>query len=162
MQFRCCFFFGLALGLSARIGVAQQTREPELSRKSEAIATVWAVLPGAGHIYAGETTRGLLLAGATGLSFMYGLSDGQCKQPYTDVRTCELEKNESLAEASLIAAFALYAFSLWDAHDAARRANARRGLSLGVYEAAPTWILGISRTTQPYLGLGVELRKSRR
>lgn len=128
----------LCISLPAGSAAAQQDSIPDRPQKSEAVATVLAVfLPGAGHVYAGETGRGLLLAGATGLTFMYGFADGQCKRPYDDVRSCELEKNETLAAASFLTSLGLYAYSLWDAHRAVRRTNPQRNLGLGAFDVAP-------------------------
>lgn len=141
-----------ALALAIRPSAAQQSESP---RKSETTATVLGVLlPGAGHIYAGEMGRGLLLMATAGLAFAYGFSDGQCKRPYTDVRTCELDKNETLAGISLATALGIYAFSAGDAHRAARRANAGRGLVIGPLIASPE--LMISSIVRPRAYAGVE------
>ena len=147
------------LGLAARPCVAQQPSEPP--RKSGTTATMLALLlPGTGHIYAGETGRGLLFMGAAGLAFAYGFSDGQCKRPYTDVRTCELDKNETLAGISLATALGIYAFSAWDAHRAVRRTNARRGVAIGPLTLSPE--LGLRQIARPVAYLKVRLRTTHR
>lgn len=129
MRLACSTALLCVFALTARPCVAQQSEPP---RKSETTATILAlILPGAGHIYAGETGRGLVFMSTAGLAFAYGFSDGQCKRPYTDVRTCELEKNETVAGISLAAALGIYAFSAWDAHRAVKRTNARRRSVVG-------------------------------
>lgn len=141
--------------ISARPSAAQQSEEP---RKSETTATILGlILPGAGHLYAGETGRGLLLMGTTGLAFAYGFSDGQCKRPYTDVRTCELDKNETLAGISLVAALGLYAYSVWDAPRAVKRANGRRGRVVGSLMASTR--LAVTPIPRAAAYLGVELAR---
>lgn len=113
---------------AAQEAAAQEAADSQQpGRKSGAVATILGVfLPGAGHIYAGETGRGALFAAGTGLAFMYGFGDGRCKRPYTDVRTCETDKSETLSAASFVSAFVIYGVSIWDAHRAARRTNAKR------------------------------------
>lgn len=142
------------LALGARPLLAQQP--PSQPLKSGTTATVLALLlPGAGHIYAGETGRGLLLMGTGALAWGYAFSDGQCKRPYTDVRTCELEKNETLAGISMAAALGVYAFSAWDAHRAVKRTNARRTRVVGYFSVAAA--LAASPVPRPTGFLKIEL-----
>lgn len=153
MRLTCSAALLCVFAISARPSAAQQSGQPS---KSETTATILGlILPGAGHIYAGETGRGLLLMGAAGLAFAYGFSDGQCKRPYTDVRTCELDKNETLAGISLAGALGIYAYSAWDAHRAVKRANARRGRVVGSLNVSTRLV--ISPIPRPAAYLGVEL-----
>ncbi|HEU4747674.1 MAG TPA: DUF6677 family protein [Gemmatimonadaceae bacterium] len=157
MRLPCSTVLLFVFALSPRPSVAQQSEPP---RKSETTATILGlILPGAGHIYAGETGRGLLVMGTSGLAFAYGFSDGQCKRPYTDVRTCELDKNETLAGISLAAALGIYAFSAWDAHRAVKRTNARRGRVVGYFNVSSG--LAVSSVPRPTTRLRVELSRVR-
>ena len=153
MRLTCSTALLCVLALTARPGFAQ---DPEPTRKSETTATILSlILPGAGHIYAGETGRGLVFMGAAALAFGYGFSDGQCKRPYTDVRTCELDKNETLGGISLAAALGIYAFSAWDAHRAVKRTNARRRSVVGSLNVSTG--VAVSPVPQPTAYLRVEL-----
>ena len=132
-----------ALAVAARPCVGQQDSVPAaradslraagqdpasaVPRKSGAVATTIALFTGGGgHIYAGEYVRGTLIMASAGLAFGYGFADGRCKRPSTDPRTCESDKNASLAAASMLTAFAIYGFGMWDAHKAVQRTNERR------------------------------------
>lgn len=153
MRLACSTALLCVFALSARPSLAQQSEPP---RKSGTTATILALLlPGAGHIYAGEPGRGLLLMGTGALAWGYAFSDGQCKRPYTDVRTCELEKNDRLAGISLAAGLGIYAFSAWDAHRAVKRTNARRKRAVGSLNVSTR--LEVSPVPLPIASLRVEL-----
>lgn len=123
--------------------------------KVGSVATIWAVvIPGAGHIYSGERTRGLLIIAAVGTSFLYGFGDGRCTEPYTDVRSCEVTENGSTA--ALILSVGIYGYSVWDSHRAARRTNQRRSrVRQGVTAVSPHWQLTPDASGGLRVGLGV-------
>jgi hypothetical protein len=86
-----------------------------------------AVLPGSGHVYAGEPLKGLFFAGAFGLTLWQSVDNLQKLQP--DYR----EKNATAGQLYGLAAIVTYGFCVQDAFDSARRYNRRYHLKL-------TWV----------------------
>ncbi len=78
-----------------------------------------AVLPGSGHVYAGEPIKGLFFAGAFGLTLWQSVDNLQKLQP--DYR----EKNATAGQIYGLAALVTYGFCVQDAFDSARRYNRR-------------------------------------
>jgi TM2 domain-containing membrane protein YozV len=102
---------------------AQQSPPSATTLKDPAIARILGILPGAGHMYAGEVARGLLyFSGTTGILLVGGyISFGECFSDSIDRSDCQR------AEAvTLIAAGGLWVWSIVDAGRAARRTNAKR------------------------------------
>jgi hypothetical protein len=107
------------------------TTVPEL--KSPTTARLLGIIPGAGHMYAGEVGRGFLYLGGTlGILLVGGLVGA------TDCFTDELFSNQpdcgrTTAETvSLIAAGGLWVWSIVDAGRAARRTNAKRAATVSL------------------------------
>jgi len=99
------------------------------SAKSPTTARIIGILPGAGHVYAGETQRGLtIFGGLIGLGLIGGVAlavDCAGGGYGTDTENC----GSSGAETALtIAVLGVWGWSIYDAGLAARRTNAARGL----------------------------------
>jgi hypothetical protein len=149
----------LALVLAATTLRSQDTARvapPGPGAKSPTTARVIGIVPGAGHLYAGETRRGLTYFGATVGTFMLaGLMLGaDC----IGQENCDESIEPTLV---LLAAFGQWGWSIYDAGRAAERANARRRwsrVSLIVAPGRPTVAgetkgqglkLGLSLTSPP-------------
>ena len=118
--------------------------------KSGAAATLIAVLvPGGGHIYAGEPKRGLLFLASMSATYMVALAHSTCRVDYNDGQ-CDSDK--TLASVASFATLGVYVFSLWDAHRAAARTNRRRGVAVGHFEAMPQASLAVSARAEVRVG----------
>ena len=100
----------------------EQQQRPRPLQKDPSAATVFAiVLPGGGHIYAGETTKGLVMLGTATAAPVAGSLLGR-------------ESTVPRWTGSLVA-IGIWIYSLVDAAPAARRANARNGYAVSVRAA---------------------------
>jgi hypothetical protein len=95
-------------------------------------ARVIGIVPGAGHIYAGETMRGLGYLGATvGIIVIGGtLMAAECVGSLGE--SCEDSSTEDVAT---VAALGVWAWSIYDAGRAAHRTNAKRRLRVSLIVA---------------------------
>ncbi len=101
---------------------AQAQRE-----KSPTLARVIGVVPGLGHVYAGEPVRGLgWLAATVGVAAVGGsISDSQCQkedEPYTD----EYCSSKTIDVITAVATAGVWVWSIVDAGRTAERTNLRR------------------------------------
>ena len=132
----------------------QDTTVPAL--KDPTTARLIGIIPGAGHMYAGEVGRGFLYLGGTlGLFVAAGLASVSHCIEYSlfgvDPPDCDRSPEEVLA---LIAAGGLWVWSIFDAGRAARRTNAKRAARVSpVIEPTPA-ALGDDGTT---VRLGVRI-----
>lgn len=107
--------------------VATSTPVPGKNSKSPTTAGLLsAVLPGSGHVYAGQPFRGLFFAGVFGLSLWQSLENfhklaGQYKS-----------KNATAGQLFGLAAIVSYGFGVQDAYDSANRYNRRYHLKLSL------------------------------
>jgi hypothetical protein len=100
--------------------------------KSPTAARVIGIIPGAGHMYAGEVGRGFLYLGGTLGILLAGalLSAAECT---ADLLSNTPDCGSTTAETvSLIAAGGLWVWSIVDAGRAARRTNAKRAASVSL------------------------------
>ena len=124
--------------------------------KSPTTARLIGIIPGAGHMYAGEVGRGFLYLGGTLGILVAGalVSTADC---YADLLSTTEDCGSNTAETvTLIAAGGLWVWSIVDAGRAARRTNAKRAASASLL-LEPTRLpssLGRDRTA---VRLGVRL-----
>jgi TM2 domain-containing membrane protein YozV len=106
---------------------ATQADTTVVALKSPTTARVIGIIPGAGHMYAGEVGRGFLyLGGTVGLVFVAALAGvTHCLDDaiWSDQSDCD---GGTAATVGFIAAGGLWVWSIVDAGRAARRANAKR------------------------------------
>ena len=95
--------------------------------KSPTTARVLGILPGVGHMYAGETGRGLAYLGGTfGVLLVGGLVlASDCTY---QVATADEDCSAGTETAVTVAVLGFYGWSIYDAGRAAHRTNARSGL----------------------------------
>ena len=136
------------LGAQGSFGIQRQ------KPKSPMTARIIGILPGAGHIYAGETNRGLaFFAGTLGVLAVGGaISDAQCKEDEYSTDYCSSPVLDVLA---LVAGAGVWAWSIVDAGRAARRTNARHGLSAVIFE--PVRLPDARHHDRPALRIGLSL-----
>jgi hypothetical protein len=134
-----------ATTLAAQPEPQAETTAP--GRKSPTTARVIGIIPGAGHMYAGEVGRGFLYLGGTlGLvatAAAFAIDD--CVVELFSESDCGRSTGETV---SLIAAGGLWVWSIIDAGRAARRTNAKRAArtSLIVTPTRLPTALGDART----------------
>jgi hypothetical protein len=124
--------------------------------KSPSAARVIGIIPGAGHMYAGEVGRGFLYLGGTlGLVFVAGLAHfSECFMS-DEPGGCE----STAGTVSLVAAGGLWVWSIVDAGRAARRTNAKRAASASlILEPARTPVARGDDHTGVRLGLRITTR----
>jgi hypothetical protein len=117
-----------ALHAQAIAGSAPVSARSVEEAKSPTTARLIGILPGVGHMYAGETTRGFAYLGGIVGVLVVGtmLLTGECVDDLLAAKQdCE---SSTLENAVTIAALGLYGWSIYDAGRAAQRTNARRGL----------------------------------
>lgn len=96
--------------------------------KSPTTARVLGIVPGLGHLYAGEPGRGALVAGAfVGLVVIGSAAVlGDCMAEWSEPECGSSVVSDVIVPVALIGTIG---YSIWDAGRAAHRTNARRGLS---------------------------------
>lgn len=123
----------LALVAGAMPLIAQGGRPPvavtsanSAQAKSPTLARIIGILPGAGHMYAGETGRGFAyLGGILGVALIGGVALAANCIP-ADASDCD----SAAGEAGLtVAVVGLWGWSIYDAGRAAHRTNFKRGVS---------------------------------
>jgi hypothetical protein len=154
---RTAFLPMVALVLSAT-NLGAQITATATERKSPTTARLIGVVPGAGHVYAGETRRGLAyLGGTAGLLVLGGVvlaagcmaeglanaSDPDCPSPVVE-------------NVFVGAVLGLWGWSIYDAGRAAHRTNARRGLRASLI-VAPTRSPASNRRDRSAVRLGLSV-----
>lgn len=92
--------------------------------KNPVVARVIGIVPGAGHMYAGETRRGLAYMGGTVGVFLLGTTLFVTECVVSFGARCE---EESITDdVTVLATLGVWAWSIYDAGRAAHRTNARR------------------------------------
>jgi len=109
-------------------------RAAEAGQKSPTLARAIGILPGAGHMYAGETGKGFAyLGGMVGvmvLSSMLVVTDCTAGAVVRDSEdSCP---SSLLMNAAATATLGIWGWSIYDAGRAANRTNARRGLRVSM------------------------------
>ncbi len=121
--------------------------------KSPTAARLIGLVPGAGHVYAGEVRRGFGYLGSTlglfALSAM--ITVGDCLSHYSAGTDCG---DDPMATVAAFAGVGVWGWSIHDAGRAARRTNARRrgGLSLITH---PVGVSIAARRDRPGVELGL-------
>jgi hypothetical protein len=124
--------------------------------KSPTIARLLAIVPGAGHMYAGEMEHGLIVATVIPSLVLAGALAGCLSVLFTpDQGHCE---RSTPVKVSLIAAGGLWAWSIFDAGRAARRTNAKRAASASFF-IQPTRIPAAPGDDRIAVRLGVSIRR---
>ncbi len=140
------------VGGQGTTGDAPTTRVGQSNRsKSPAAARVIGIIPGAGHMYAGEVGKGIAYLGGSLAILTIGaavLAADCVRDAFSD----EVCTGSSAAEnITLGAFFGLWAWSFYDAGRAARRTNAKRGIVASLI---------IAPTTSAQSGRGITLAVS--
>lgn len=149
-------FATTAAAQPSSLATATQDTTVSVLKSPTAARLIGVIMPGGGHMYAGEFDHGLLYAAAIPSLVVVGalahgidcLAGGSFDQP------CG---RSTVLTVSLIAAGGLWAWSIFDAGRAARRTNAKRAASSSLI-IQPTHIpaaLGDDRTA---VRLGVRIR----
>jgi hypothetical protein len=114
------------------LGAQDTARVAATGAKSPMTARVIGIVPGAGHIYAGETMRGLGYLGATAGIIVLGgtLLAAECVGSLGE--SCE---NSNTEDVATVAALGVWAWSIYDAGRAAHRTNAKRRLRVSLIVA---------------------------
>jgi hypothetical protein len=124
----------------------QQGQQSGPSYKDPGTATrIAGLITGGGHVYAGETKKGLLLLGGSLGSVVLGsvLTFAFCSTD--DIYSCSLAPYV----LGVLGAAGFWAYGVVDAPEAAKRANARNG-----YDALPVEpLLGVNARGQATVGL---------
>jgi hypothetical protein len=113
------------------LSTATQADTTVSAPKSPSTARVIGIIPGAGHMYAGEVGRGFLYLGGTlSLVFVAALAGFADCLDNVNFLSDQTDCGGSTAETvSLVAAGGLWVWSIVDAGRAARRTNAKRAAS---------------------------------
>jgi hypothetical protein len=110
------------------LGEPMATPTPVLGRKLKSPTKAGlfsAVLPGSGHVYAGQPVRGLLFAGVFGVTLWKSLENFKKNDDGT-------MKNSNAGQLYGLAALLTYGFAVEDAYDSANRYNRRYHLKLSL------------------------------
>jgi hypothetical protein len=110
----------VALAVASTPLAAQDTTRATAGAKDPTVARVIGIVPGAGHIYAGETMRGATYFGTTvGIFLLAGLMFA------SDCIGAEDCGKSSAPALAMLAGFGYWGWTIYDAGRAAHRANAR-------------------------------------
>ena len=141
-----CISALLALAVALPAAAQEPMAEPRSvpatfgTPKSVATARVLGIVPGAGHVYAGETRRAIGFVGSmAGVLALGTLSFAE--DCLADVLVEPVDCGFRTADVTVIAFYGLWAWSIYDAGRAAQRTNARRGFTV-LPTVAPTLLAG--------------------
>ena len=124
---------GSAGAQSTEFGAAP--RAAEAGQKSPTLARVIGILPGAGHMYAGETGRGFAyLGGMVGVLLFSSMLVATDCTAGAFVRESEdsCPSSPLIMNAAATATLGIWGWSIYDAARAANQTNARRGLRVSM------------------------------
>ena len=120
--------------------------------KDPTTARVIGIIPGAGHMYAGEVGPGFaymggvvglaVLGGAVVLADCFNFTNDPCETP-------------ALPYVWVGATAGLWGWSIYDAGRAAQRTNAKRGVQVAAFVAPATVMTRTRRVPAPTLGLTI-------
>jgi hypothetical protein len=126
--------------------------------KSPTAARIIGIIPGAGHMYAGETGRGFAyLGGIVGVALVGGLVLAvDCTADiYSGSDQCGTSAGEDVLAVAIVG---LWGWSIYDAGRAAHRTNAKQGLRASLL-IAPQRSRGVAHSGRGVrLGLSVATR----
>jgi len=104
-----------------RVGSAPSPDPGLVPKDPSAAALFSAIVPGLGHLYGGESIRGLFFTAAFGISLYLSIDNFKLQQvPNSDER---VSHNETAGSIYGLAALAVYGFSIQDAYSSAHRYN---------------------------------------
>jgi hypothetical protein len=119
----------IALTLAARDLVAQDTTRVDPGAKIPRVARTYGIIPGLGHVYAGEIGSGLILYITTTSSIVGAAMGGlDCFDESSGEDGCH-----GRAIVALAFGLGIWGWSVYDAGRAAERANAKRRLRVSVH-----------------------------
>lgn len=153
------FAIGLVL-LHAPLAVAQTTAAHPVAApthaKSATTARLLGIVPGVGHMYAGEPWHGVLyLGGVAALTTLAaGIAVTQCLDDALATGNCGSGSNTA-SNAVAIGALGLWGWSIYDAGRAARRTNARSIAKQTSLIVAPGKSVGRGESVGRTLRLGI-------
>ena len=151
-MFRLAFAALVALALAATDLTAQDTARSPAGSKSPTAARVIGIVPGAGHVYAGEVGRGLQHFGVTVGTLM--LASLMLAADCTGSENCD----DIRPAVAMLAGLGYWGWSIYDAGHAAERANARRRWSRMSLIAAPIMPTLTGANAARALKLGLSFR----
>jgi hypothetical protein len=152
---RIAFIAGLAALLFARPAAAQQ--HPVGYKDPNTATIISVIVPGGGHLYSGETTKGAMILGVGlgGLVLGTALSAESvgvdCNE---NTFECEDDTNYLPMAAGYLLYLGSWVYGIVDASDSAGRMNAQRGLSVAGVQVQPA----VAVRPQGGARVGVELR----
>jgi hypothetical protein len=119
-MFRIAIPTVVVLAVAAANLPAQDIPRTNAGAKDPTVARVIGIVPGAGHVYAGETMRGVAYFGTTaGIFLLAGL---MFASDCIGAEDCGKSTEPTLA---MLAGFGYWGWTIYDAGRAAHRANAR-------------------------------------
>jgi hypothetical protein len=140
-----------AVVLLLAAGASAGAQSTEAGRKSPTLARVIGVLPGAGHMYAGEPGKGFAylggIAGVLVLSTMLFVTDCLADAVAGGANSADPCPATLLENATAAATLGIWGWSIYDAGRAANRTNAPRGLVASVRLVPTMQRRSLSRTT---------------
>lgn len=159
------FILGLiAVTLSARAGAAQVIGDLNVdparrraAEKSPTTARLLGIVPGAGHVYAGEPRRGASVLGGMAGVLVVGslLLAGECIGNAGG--SAEDPCDSAVLETGVVVAFlGIWGWSIYDAGEAAKRTN-RRPRFGGAFRVRPV-VVGMSRSGEAGSHASIEMR----
>lgn len=126
--------------------------------KDPSTATIMSVIiPGGGHLYSGETTKGAMILGVGlgGLVLGTALSAESVGIDCTDdFRACEDNTSYLPIAAGYLLYLGSWVYGIMDASDSADRMNSTRGITIGDVRMQPTVTVGDEGGAR----VGLELR----
>jgi len=116
------------LAPSVQMPTATPTPRPGLSPKNPTEAALFSVvIPGSGHVYAGDPVRGVVFAALFGVGLWQTLDNLQLVH---DDSGNLVAKNETAGNLFGLATLAAYGFGIQDAYNTAAQYNKRNNLTL--------------------------------
>lgn len=103
---------------------------PGISAKNPTQAAIFsAVIPGSGHVYAGDPVKGIIFAAVFGVGLWQTIDNFQLV-PETPGSTTLVSKNEDLGHLFGLVTLAAYGFGIQDAYSTAANYNKKNNLTL--------------------------------
>ena len=147
----------VALALGAGTAPAQEPAAPIAGAKSPTAARVIGIIPGAGHMYAGETGRGFAYMGGVVGAFAL-MSLALVAECYDDLLGAEDNCGNSTTEdVATAVVLGVWGWTIYDAGRAAHRTNEKRRFRMSLLAAPARVAVGSARRESRGLKLGLSL-----
>lgn len=133
---------------------ASAQQHPAGFRDPSTSTIISVLVPGGGHFYSGETTKGAIILGTGVAGLVLGTALTTESVGCDEDLNCDTDASFLPMAAGYLVYLGSWVYGIMDASDSADRMNARRGMAIGSVEVQPTVAVKPEGGTR----VGLELR----